>query len=178
MIELADIMFYSTVYGLGHLYLAYKFKKTSSRFHFKTLLYRFWLCLLDLTTIKCISYQNNISEFNRYPIIFSFSILFYFICRHCLRNQRLYQYTVHIYHPITELNYFGHYYIGFFYSVFDFVLKFSIIYVSLNIQVLLTMLFLLGLSFLDVWFYYNNITDSTSEIFHKLVGVLFYFINK
>jgi hypothetical protein len=171
-----DIIFYSALYWIGHSYLAFKFKNATSRLNLKTLCYRIWLFALDVITLQTLSFKNIYAEFNRYPIVFSFSILFYFMCRHCLRNQRLYQSIVHIYHPTTTLHFYGHYYIGFFYSVFDFVLKYSIVLVALHIQFALAMTFLLGLSFLDVWFYYNNITDSTSEIFHKLVGFLFHFV--
>jgi len=171
-----DILYYLALYWIGHSYLAFKFKNAASRLNLKAFSYRIWLFALDVITLQTMRFKNVYAEFNRYPIVFSFSILFYFVCRHCLRNQRQYQSAVNIYHPNTHLYFYGHYYIGFFYSVFDFVLKYSIVFVSLHIHIALGMAFLMGLSFLDVWFYYNNITDSTSAIFHKLVGFLFHLV--
>ncbi len=139
--------------------------------------YRFWLFLLDILIIYLIPFENDIYLFNTYPLVYSFSILFYFICRHCLRNQYRYQYIVHIYHPQTAIIYFGHYYLGFSYSIADFMLKYLIVRYLLVIQSLLGIFFLLILSVLDTWFYYNNITDNTGETFHKLVGYLFNIIN-
>jgi hypothetical protein len=174
---------YLFLYWICHFYMVFIIRKRSNigingkRFFLKIFIYRIWLFLLDLLTLYLVDFTNNLYLFNSYPIVFSFSILFYFICRHCLRNQYRYQYVVHIYHPQTIIIYFGHYYLGFLYSISDFVLKFLIIQYLLVIQCVIGMLFLLTLSILDTLFYYNNITDQTGEIFHNLVGYLFNLIN-
>ncbi len=172
-----DIIFYSVFYWIGHAYLSFSFRQASSTFNVRVGFYRIWLFFLDIIALKLVPFKNNLSEYNRYPVILSFSILFYYICRHCLRNQYIYQYYIaHVYHPNVALVYFGHYYVGFAYSAVDCLLKTAIIYEALYIHFILGLFFLLGLSFLDAWYYYNNITDSTSEIFHKLVGMLFHFV--
>ena len=174
---------YTLFYWICHSYMVYRIRyyngigKDSKSFRPSILLYRCWLYVLDIITLKVIYFENNLYQFNSYPVVLSFSLLFYFICRHCLRNQYFYQYIVHIYHPQTTILYFGHYYLGFSYSIADFLLKYIIIQYLLNIQIILGMLFLFSLSVLDTWFYYNNITDSTGETFQKLVGYLFNLIN-
>jgi hypothetical protein len=179
-----EFVVYTLFYWISHIYIAYRIRyhnyinKDSKSFRFSIIFYRIWLYILDTLTLKTIYFENNLYQFNSYPIILSFSLLFYFICRHCLRNQYCYQYIVHIYHPQTTILYFGHYYLGFYYSIADFLLKYAIIQYLLNIQIVLGMLFLFSLSVLDTWFYYNNITDSTGEMFQKVVGYLFYFINE
>jgi hypothetical protein len=167
---------YSLLYWIIHVYMVLKIK--NKFFSSKIIVYRIILYLYDLLIIYLVTINNDLKAVNTFPIILSFAILFYYICRHILRNQYIYQYIVHVYHPQTELICFGHYYIGFYYSLCDFLLKLSIIQYLLYIHFILVLLFLLILSFLDNHFYYNNITDTTEEIFQKLVGYLYSIIHK
>ena len=128
-----ELVLYLFLYWISHFYMVYRIRNYSKIglngkcFYFSIFLYRIWLFLLDLLTIWIIPFESNLYLFNSYPIVLSFSILFYFICRHCLRNQYRYQYIVHIYHPQTAIFYFGHYYLGLSYSLADFVLKYLIV---------------------------------------------------
>jgi hypothetical protein len=177
-------LIYCFFYWISQFYMVFKIKNdinigiNNKCFFCKIFGYRVFLFLYDLVTLYIVNFSNNLYLFNTYPIILSFSILFYYICRHILRNQYIYQYIVHVFHPQTAILYFGHYYIGFYYSLVDFFLKLSIIYYLLYVHSILGLLFLLTLSFLDSYFYYKNITDSTEAIFQQLIGYLYSIINK
>ena len=173
------ILLYSISYllsQLGLIYLNPNRKKTHWRVY--SIFYRFWLLALDLTILKIYPYQNDWYQINSYPIWLIFSIVFYYINRHCLRNIYQYQYLVHLYHPETQLYSLGHYYSGFMYSAADFLLKFMIVITCLKLNIYLVFLFLMIMSNIDTWFYYNNISDNTGETFHKLVGVIFHIVHR
>ena len=172
------LVVYFLLYWISHCYLVYKLNTHNYiNINYKICFYRLLLFSYDILTLYLVNFSDNLYLLNTYPILLSFCILFYYICRHILRNQYIYQYIVHVYHPQTCILYFGHYYIGFYYSLVDFLIKLSIIYYLLYIHNILAMLFLLTLSLLDTHFYYTNITDSTEAIFQKLIGYLYNIIN-
>jgi hypothetical protein len=172
------LVIYFLLYWTSHCFLVYKINNHNYiHINYKICFYRLLLFLYDIFTLYLVNFIDNLYLINTYPILLSFCILFYYICRHILRNQYIYQYIVHVYHPQTSVLYFGHYYIGFYYSLVDFFIKLLIINYLLYIHIILGMIFLLTLSLLDTHFYYQNITDSTEAIFQKIIGYLYNIIN-
>lgn len=173
------LLFYSIFYLSTHTVLIYLNPNSKKTYwSIRAILFRLWLLGLDLFVIGTYPYINDWYQMNSYPIWYLFSVVFYYINRHCLRNINQYQYLVHLYHPEVNLYYFGHYYMGFTYSIADILLKILIVITCLKLNIWLVFLTLLTLSNIDTWFYYNNISDNTSETFHKLVGVIFHLIHK
>ena len=162
------IPLYFILYFLTHSFLIYKNENKAIRFQFYSILFRVWLVLLDLLVLYVVQFQNNLMLWNSYPIWYIFSVVFYYITRHCIRSLPQYQFLVHLYHPEKEVCYLGHYYKGFSYSLSDTMIKLFIVATCLNLNIVIAILFLITMSSLDTWFYYNNISDNTSETFHKI----------
>lgn len=169
---------YFILYLFMHSFLIYKNENTTIRFHLGSTVFRIWLVSLDMSILAIVPFYNNLLLWNSYPIWYIFSVVFYYITRHCLRNLSQYQYLVHLYHPETQVYYLGHYYKGFSYSLSDFAIKLFIVATCLNLNIVIAILFLITMSGLDTWFYYNNISDNTGETFHKIVGFIFQLVHK
>jgi hypothetical protein len=153
-----------------------------------SIIYRLWLLLLNLIIItmtnstssslhnKTIDFNYGITIFNRYnnyPIFLIYSSIFYYICRHCLRNQILYMHMIHLYHPCQENEIYGTYYRGIRYSLIDAVIKYLIICFFLEYNGFFISLFLLTTDIIDLYFYYQGKTDSTPIIFQTISQYLY-----
>ena len=173
-----SFILYFILYAIIQSVLIYKNHNKHIQWSAWSTIYRVWLVLLDGLILGIVPFQNRWYLWNSYPIWLFFSIVFYYIARHCLRNQYQYQYIVLLFHPETHVYYLGHYYRGFMYSICDFLLKLFVVYSCLSLHYFLGLLFLLVMSSMDTWFYYHNISDNTSETFHKIVGYIFHLINR
>ena len=91
------IPLYSIIYLLNHLgLLLYNQNRSKICFRWISVIYRFWLLFLDIIIIGLVPFKNDWYQLNIYPIWLIFSIVFYYIIRHCLRNINSYQYLVHL----------------------------------------------------------------------------------
>jgi hypothetical protein len=153
-----------------------------------SIIYRLWLLLLNLIIVsvsesivtdshnKTIDFNYGITIFNRYnnyPIFLIYSGIFYYICRHCLRNQILYMHMIHLYHPCQENEIYGTYYRGIRYSLIDAFIKYFIVCFFLKYNGFFISLFLLTTDIIDLYFYYQGKTDSTPVIFQTISQYLY-----
>lgn len=157
-----------------------------------SIIYRLWLLLLnliivtiaDLTISSPVSSSYNkttnfnycveiFNRYNNYPIFLIYSGIFYYICRHCLRNQILYMHMIHLYHPCQENEIYGTYYRGIRYSLIDAFIKYTIICFFLEYNRFFISLFLLTTDVIDLYFYYQGKTDSTPVIFQTISQYLY-----
>jgi hypothetical protein len=157
-----------------------------------SIIYRLWLLLLNLIiiTISGLTISSSVSSsynkttnfnycveifnrYNNYPIFLIYSGIFYYICRHCLRNQILYMHMIHLYHPCQENEIYGTYYRGIRYSLIDAFIKYTIICFFLEYNRFFISLFLLTTDVIDLYFYYQGKTDSTPVIFQTISQYLY-----
>lgn len=162
---------------------------TNIKYKSYSIIYRLWLLLLNLSIIKISesivseSYNNKpidfnycieiFNRYNNYPIFLIYSCIFYYICRHCLRNQILYMHMIHLYHPSQENEIYGTYYRGIRYSLIDTIIKYLIICFFLEYNGFFISLFLLTTDIIDLYFYYQGKTDSTPVIFQTISQYLY-----
>ncbi len=163
-------------------------KTNNIKYISNSIIYRLWLLLLNLIIITIsgssitMSYNKitNFSDYveifnhyNNYPIFLIYSVIFYYICRHCLRNQILYMHMIHLYHPCQENEIYGTYYRGIRYSLIDAFIKYFIICFFLKYNGFFVSLFLLITDIIDLYFYYQGKTDSTPIIFQTISQYLY-----
>lgn len=184
-------IYLSAFLGLEYYIRIHVLKHTSIKYIANSIIYRLWLLLLNLIIIT-ISYSNispvsnsynktiNLNycieifnRYNNYPIFLIYSVIFYYICRHCLRNQILYMHMIHLYHPCEENEIYGTYYRGIRYSLIDAVIKYFIICFFLKYNGFFISLFLLTTDIIDLYFYYQGKTDSTPVIFQTISQYLY-----
>jgi hypothetical protein len=156
-----------------------------------SIIYRLWLLLLNVIIIiistpistpeklipekpiDFIYYIDIFNRYNNYPIFLIYSCIFYYICRHCLRNQILYMHMIHLYHPCKENELYGTYYRGIRYSLIDAFIKYFIVLFFLEYNGIFISLFLLITELTDLYFYYQGKTDSTPVIFQTISQYLY-----
>ena len=185
-------VYLSTFFGLEYYIRVYVLKTKNIKYNPNSIIYRLWLLLLNLIIItisgsmvsssvsslykKTIDFNYCIEIFNRYnnyPIFLIYSCIFYYICRHCLRNQILYMHMIHLYHPCQENEIYGTYYRGIRYSLIDAFIKYFIICFFLEYNGFFISLFLLTTDVIDLYFYYQGKTDSTPVIFQTISQYLY-----
>jgi hypothetical protein len=185
-------VYLSTFFGLEYYIRVHVLKTKNIKYIPNSIIYRLWLLLLNLIIItisgsmvsssvsslynKTIDFNYCIEIFNRYnnyPIFLIYSGIFYYICRHCLRNQILYMHMIHLYHPCQENEIYGTYYRGIRYSLIDAFIKYFIICFFLKYNGFFISLFLLTTDIIDLYFYYQGKTDSTPVIFQTISQYLY-----
>lgn len=185
-------IYISTFLFLEYYIRVYVLKHTTIKYVTNSIIYRLWLLLLNLIimeissqvpaisstyepekTIDIIYYIDIFNRYNNYPIFLIYSCLFYYICRHCLRNQIIYMHMIHLYHPCEENEIYGTYYRGIRYSLIDAFIKYFIIRFFLEYNVIFISLFLLITELTDLYFYYQKKTDSTPIIFQTISQYLY-----
>jgi len=189
-------IYLSSFFIVEYYIRAYILKRTIIKCVRNSIIYRLWLIVLNLiimtistieitkqtTTnlppppekkIDFIEYIYIFNRYNNYPIFLIYSCLFYYICRHCLRNQILYMHMIHLYHPCEENEIYGTYYRGVRYSLIDAFIKYCIILFFLEYNIFFISLFLLTTELTDLYFYYQGKTDSTPVIFQTISQYLY-----
>jgi hypothetical protein len=181
-------IYISTFFLLEYYIRIYVLKHTNIKYVPNSIIYRLWLIILNTIIItmsiphassppeKIINFNYCIDIFNRYnnyPIFLIYSCIFYYICRHCLRNQILYMHMIHLYHPCEENEIYGIYYRGIRYSLIDAFIKYFIIRFFLEYNAFFISLFLLTTELTDLYFYYQGKTDSTPVIFQTISQYLY-----
>ena len=137
-------LYISTFFGLECYIRVFVLKHTNIKYVTNSIIYRLWLLSLHITIMKIATtipattpphekiidfnyYIDIFNCYNNYPIFLIYSCLFYYICRHCLRNQIIYMHMIHLYHPCEENEIYGTYYRGIRYSLIDAFIKYLII---------------------------------------------------
>lgn len=186
-------IYLSSFFGLEYYIRTRVLKHTAINYVSNSIIYRLWLLLLNLIIItvstvtnsavlspseqqKTIDFNYYIGIFNRYnnyPIFLIYSCIFYYVCRHCLRNQIIYMHMIHLYHPCQENEIYGTYYRGIRYSLIDAFIKYFIIRFFLEYNEIFISLFLLTTELIDLYFYYQGKTDSTPIIFQTISQYLY-----
>lgn len=186
-------IYLSAFFGLEYYIRTRVLKHTTIKYVSNSIIYRLWLLLLNVIIMtvpimsnsvilstsdsqKTIDFNYYIDIFNRYnnyPIFLIYSCIFYYICRHCLRNQIIYMHMIHLYHPCEENEIYGTYYRGIRYSLIDAFIKYFIIRFFLEYNEIFISLFLLTTELIDLYFYYQGKTDSTPIIFQTISQYLY-----
>ena len=181
-------IYLSSFFILEYYIRVHVLKTKNIKYISNSIIYRLWLLLLNLIIITMTDYTTTMSynkiinfnycitifnRYNNYPIFLIYSSIFYYICRHCLRNQILYMHMIHLYHPCQENEIYGTYYRGIRYSLIDAVIKYLIICFFLEYNGFFISLFLLTTDIIDLYFYYQGKTDSTPVIFQTISQYLY-----
>ena len=183
-------IYISTFIFLEYYIRIHVLKHTNIKYVTNSIIYRLWLLSLNLIimtistsvisstykpekVVNFIYYINIFNRYNNYPIFLIYSCIFYYICRHCLRNQILYMHMIHLYHPCEVNEIYGTYYRGIRYSLIDSFIKYFIIQFFLEYNEIFISLFLLTTELTDLYFYYQGKTDSTPIIFQTISQYLY-----
>jgi hypothetical protein len=158
------------IYGINRFY---PLKLRNIYWNITHIFNRIFTIILDsILYYSIVDYR--IPSINHGPIFLIIGLMFSYILRYAMRSYRLYQSLIHLYHPDDKtVYYFGSYYIGFYYNLFEIFIKTFISFAILEMNVWLVGLYLIIHSSVDSYLYYMRNMDSPIEIFQIISGYIF-----
>jgi len=149
--------------------IAWSFKHTSNK-----------ISIIIFENLFLLLFANNdYPSINHGPILLLISIIITYMMRRIVRTYSLYQSLVHLYHPEdNHIYWFGSYYVGFFYSIIEELIKIFICVSIIEMNYCICLLYLLSHQIIESTLYYTRTLDSSTELFHITSNYIFKKLNE